>query len=398
MCTSTFAFGDVYCWLLKPRRRASNTDECGCGSQTLIWERRENTHADARTAADGRRVKSRLGEQHAESGRVSTKFSISSCTQQRDDRNPKRSSLGRIQQPPAKRRKKKHWIGWMSAVRKIHYGMVSNCSSSVGMSSDVGIVLYESSVGRARLQLPEPYIHAMIDDSTTDVPRQLYPFKNFVLTPVALALVALAMRSDAAGSDVVNKEKEVVITRQHGLRRTAVEDRRSLNSFPPYAVMFVEEWRTNGIHTRPSSFLRPPYYRHHTRHSPCSLLLVLPLLTHPVPPYSPASTRSLPPLVGITDGRYKRPSLNQTRTTKNTSIHPLNVRPARTSLTVARTRTAIVPPSTPRTDSAVIGAGYCHDAVGMAELMRRKMAGGRKAKGTMMMMRGWEIDGSHRGC
>ena len=108
-----------------------------------------------------------------------------------------------------------------------------------------------------RQRLPFPQIpwtnsfinrQALIDGPSTGVPRQAFPYKHLVLTPLKLSKLPRG-----AGSGVIKKqlEKEATLDKweksKWTQRRLALEKRRSLNDFGRFQVMLAKKQRRDVI-------------------------------------------------------------------------------------------------------------------------------------------------------
>jgi len=84
----------------------------------------------------------------------------------------------------------------------------------------------------------------MIDGPSTGVPRQSFPYKHLVLTPLKLSQLPRG-----AGSGIIKKhlEKEATLDKweksKWTQRRLALEKRRTLNDFGRFQVMLAKKQR-----------------------------------------------------------------------------------------------------------------------------------------------------------
>ncbi|KAF8638161.1 hypothetical protein AX17_002404 [Amanita inopinata Kibby_2008] len=89
---------------------------------------------------------------------------------------------------------------------------------------------------------------AVIDGPSTQVPRQAFPYKHLVLTPLKLSSLPRG-----AGSGVIKKqlEKEGVVEKweksQWTQKRMALERRRALNDFGRFQVMLAKKQRRDVV-------------------------------------------------------------------------------------------------------------------------------------------------------
>ncbi|KAF8699756.1 hypothetical protein AX14_000879 [Amanita brunnescens Koide BX004] len=89
---------------------------------------------------------------------------------------------------------------------------------------------------------------ALIDGPSTGVPRQPFPYKHLVLTPLKLSKLPRG-----AGSGVIKKqlEKEATLEKWEKSawtqRRVALEKRRSLNDFGRFQVMLAKKQRRDVV-------------------------------------------------------------------------------------------------------------------------------------------------------
>ncbi|PFH47458.1 hypothetical protein AMATHDRAFT_67714 [Amanita thiersii Skay4041] len=89
---------------------------------------------------------------------------------------------------------------------------------------------------------------AIIDGPTTGVPRQSFPYKHLILTPLALTTLPRG-----AGSAVIRKlmEKEAVVEKWEkshwSQKRRALERRRALNDFGRFQVMVAKKQRRDVV-------------------------------------------------------------------------------------------------------------------------------------------------------
>ncbi|KAF9257714.1 hypothetical protein L218DRAFT_878822, partial [Marasmius fiardii PR-910] len=89
---------------------------------------------------------------------------------------------------------------------------------------------------------------AIIDNPLSNVPRQAYPYKHLVLTPIALTKLPRG-----ASTGIVKKqlEKEATLTRWESSswakKRAAVEKRRTLNDFGRFQVLLEKKRRRDGV-------------------------------------------------------------------------------------------------------------------------------------------------------
>ncbi|KAF8336029.1 ribosomal protein L14-domain-containing protein [Amanita rubescens] len=89
---------------------------------------------------------------------------------------------------------------------------------------------------------------AMIDGPSTGVPRQPFPYKHLVLTPLKLSKLPRG-----AGSGVIKKqlEKEATLDKweksKWTQRRLALEKRRTLNDFGRFQVMLAKKQRRDVV-------------------------------------------------------------------------------------------------------------------------------------------------------
>ncbi|KAH7106771.1 ribosomal protein L14-domain-containing protein [Auriculariales sp. MPI-PUGE-AT-0066] len=89
---------------------------------------------------------------------------------------------------------------------------------------------------------------ALIDHPAANVPRQSFPYKHLVLTP----LVSKSLPR-GAGSGAVQKalEKDTIAEKwaasSWAKRRTALERRRKLNDFERFGVMLDKRKRRDGV-------------------------------------------------------------------------------------------------------------------------------------------------------
>ncbi|KAF5351285.1 hypothetical protein D9758_007980 [Tetrapyrgos nigripes] len=89
---------------------------------------------------------------------------------------------------------------------------------------------------------------AIIDGPLTDVPRQAFPYKHLVLTPIHLTKLPRG-----AGTGVIRKqlEAEAVLTKwsnsSWAKKRAAIEARRSLNDFGRFSIMLEKRRRRDVV-------------------------------------------------------------------------------------------------------------------------------------------------------
>ncbi|KAK2464079.1 hypothetical protein APHAL10511_003909 [Amanita phalloides] len=89
---------------------------------------------------------------------------------------------------------------------------------------------------------------ALIDGPSTGVPRQSFPYKHLVLTPLKLTSLPRG-----AGSGVIKKllEKEAVVEKWEKSnwtqRRLALERRRALSDFGRFQVMLAKKQRRDVV-------------------------------------------------------------------------------------------------------------------------------------------------------
>ena len=90
---------------------------------------------------------------------------------------------------------------------------------------------------------------AIIDGPTTGVPRQSFPYRHLILTPLKLTKLPRG-----AGTGAVKKliESEAIIQKWEksswAQKRAAVEARRSLNDFGRFKVMIAKKQRADRVH------------------------------------------------------------------------------------------------------------------------------------------------------
>ncbi|KAF9449720.1 hypothetical protein P691DRAFT_758816 [Macrolepiota fuliginosa MF-IS2] len=89
---------------------------------------------------------------------------------------------------------------------------------------------------------------AIIDGPTTGVPRQAFPYKHLLLTPIKLTQLPRA-----AGSGVIRKfvEKEGIVEKwdnsSWAQKRATKEKRKSLNDFDRFKVMVAKKQRRDVV-------------------------------------------------------------------------------------------------------------------------------------------------------
>ena len=89
---------------------------------------------------------------------------------------------------------------------------------------------------------------AIIDGPTTDVPRQAFPYRHLVLTPLTVKGLPRG-----AGTGVVKKhlEKADVVSKWEqsswAKKRAAVSKRRTLNDFNRFSVLVLKKQRRDAV-------------------------------------------------------------------------------------------------------------------------------------------------------
>jgi len=89
---------------------------------------------------------------------------------------------------------------------------------------------------------------AIIDGPTTSVPRQSYPYKHLVLTPLKVTGLPFGARTGAVRKVA---EKEAILEKWEkttwAQKRAAIEKRRSLNDFGRFHVMLLKKQRRDAV-------------------------------------------------------------------------------------------------------------------------------------------------------
>ncbi|KAL0572272.1 hypothetical protein V5O48_009698 [Marasmius crinis-equi] len=90
---------------------------------------------------------------------------------------------------------------------------------------------------------------AIIDNPISNVPRQSYPYKHLVLTPLHVSTLPRG-----ASTGIIKKylEKENILgkweTSSWAQKRAAIAKRRSLNDFGRFSVLLEKKRRRDGVH------------------------------------------------------------------------------------------------------------------------------------------------------
>ncbi|KAG7096391.1 hypothetical protein E1B28_003834 [Marasmius oreades] len=89
---------------------------------------------------------------------------------------------------------------------------------------------------------------AIIDNPISDVPRQAYPYKHLVLTPICLTKLP---RTASTGVIRKHLEKEATLAKWESSswakKRAAIEKRRTLNDFGRFQVLMEKKRRRDGV-------------------------------------------------------------------------------------------------------------------------------------------------------